>query len=238
MDVIPIDNLKRNPDIIKKCFKKINSTIICTKDISIVFPERYINKNLANIGSVVKVVSIYAILDGEGNYAIVNKPIFIDLTPTNIKTVEIDGVNYKELIFEKYSTFTTNTNLVMLDKFMFDLFDMFFIQGKVPWYLNYEDVSKIFIESKKYANNNVGENILAFEILTSIIARDKNDKTKYFRKVENKKSKPVFIGLQNIWYTFDNTISKLVGAYFDKGITSALVNKEEKTTKLEEILRA
>ena len=109
--------------------------------------------------------------------------------------------------------------------------------------MNYEDLSNLFKLSSKYAGTNIGDNPLAMEVLASIIARDKNDKTVLFRKLAKdmsvlRNNNPAFIALLNIYYSFTSTMSKLSGSYFKDGITSALVNKETESNAVEDMIKA
>jgi len=243
MDKLNISGLKRNPDIIKKCFKKVGKSLVVTKSIRVIFPDRYNNIDLALIGKTTRVVAIYAILDDEGNYAISNLPIFIELTPSNISDIDIDGNINKVLHFEAGEMYTPSSALVIDNRFLYDLFNEFYINGRIPWFMDYSDAISIFEKTKKYANSDLGENPITMEILSSIIARPKGNLNIFYRqKIKSIKdivaNKPEYIGLMNIFYTFDNTVSKLVGSYYSKGVSSAIVNKETSTTKIEEILRS
>lgn len=125
----------------------------------------------------------------------------------------------------------------MNDSFLYDLFDEFFIKGNIPWFLDYDDVNDLLLETKKYAGSNIGKNPLAFEILTSIIARDPNDKKQFFRKLDNTKKKPTYVGLNNIYYSYTTTGARLVGGYYGPGVTAAVVDKEEEASYIEKILK-
>ncbi len=241
MDSLKASGYKHNPDVIKRCFKTTGDVITVTEDIKVIFPERYVAQELAYIGSTVRVVSILAIVDSKNNYGVMIAPVYIELSPMNITSVTIDnGVN-KVLEFEKGGIFTGNRNLVRNEGFMYNLFDEFFLKGKIPWFLGYDHISDLLIESKKYAGSNIGKNPIAMEILTAIISRDVNDKKVFFRQIlESNKSKKqkTHIGLNNIYYSFDNTASKLVGGYYGAGVTSAVINKEKETTVVADMLRA
>lgn len=236
-----IRDLKRKPDIIKSAFKQIGNSLIVKEDLKILFPSRFINKHLASMGDTVNVLTIFAIVDENNNYAIINLPTKIELTPSMTNEVSINDDPYMLLEFYKNDVFTTNINLLQQDSFIYDLFDDLFIQGNVPWYLDYEDLSNILILSQKYAGSRIGNNPLGLEILTSIVARLKKDKTVFYRTLSKdikamNKEKPSYVALQNIYYTFNSTLAKTSGSYFKDGITSSLVNKEDKKTKLEEII--
>ena len=48
---------------------------------------------------------------------------------------------------------------------------------------------------------------------------------------------PALIPFRSVTYGATNTTAKLMGAYFDEGLTSALVNPSQRTEKIEELLR-
>ncbi len=234
------NKLKRDPEAIKKLYQKKNKYVVANDDFYILFPERYINKNLATIGSTVKLISIYAIVSKEMKYAVVNAPVFVNLIVNNITSVLINGVVYKVLEIAKGDTYIPNTNLVRSESFMYDIFDEFFLQGKVPWYIDYESLSNLFTEAGKYAGSKIGNDPLAMEIVASLISRDSKDKKISFRESVKSKvisNKPAYVGLNNVFYSYDNTMSKLMGGYFQQGITTAIVNPEVRTTKASELIR-
>lgn len=241
MQPFNIKNLKRKPDLIKSCFKVIGNSITLNKNLSVIFPTRFINKHLAYMGDTVNVLGIFAIVDDDNNYAIMNIPAMIELTPNMSNEININDDPYMLLEFDQYGVFSNNTKLLQEDGFIYDLFDDFFIQGNIPWYLDYEDLSNILVLSQKYAGSRIGSNPLGLEILTSIAARINSDKTIFYRTLSKdkeamKKQKPSYVALQNIYYTFSSTLAKTSGSYYKDGIVSAVVNKEKKKNKLEVIL--
>jgi hypothetical protein len=238
--MLEFSKLKRNGKLIVSKLKEKGDEIYATEKLSVVFPTRYINRHLCLIGNKVSLISVFLIADDKGNYGIMNIPAMIDLTPNEIMDIKVDGADYKELIFEKDSLFTDNNNLMKRADFMYDMFDEFLINGKVPFFLNYDDLSNLFRYTAKYANTGLGNNPLAMEITTSIIARSKKDvNVKYREYLSNPKGKveqPNFIGLMDIYNTFDSNINKMAGSYAKAGISSAVTNKQQTTSSIEEVL--
>jgi len=240
-NTVDISKLKHNPDVIKKKFKTVGDTIICKDDIYVMFPEKFIPKRLAIMGPTIKLVSLYAILDKNYNYATVIAPVYITLTPSNVNDVIVNGVMYKLLEFSKDSVYCGNRNLVQNDSFMYDLFTELYRLGNIPWYINYKMLSNIFLESKKYANSNIGNDPLAFEILSAIIARDVKDKKVQYRHIINSidANKPIsYVGIDDRLYAYDNTVAKIMGSYMEDGLTTAILDPEKETTLLSSLLRA
>ena len=239
MDDIDITKLKYNPTIIKNKLKIVGEMVMAGDDLMVVFPEHFIKRELAILGSTVKLVSIYCIIDSSYNYAVIASPIFQELSPERITETSIAGKLYKVLKFSKDTLFLVSDYLVITDNFLYDVFDEFFIKGNVPFYIDYEKLSGLFLESKKYANSNIGTNSIIFEIISAIISRNSNDKTIYWRHSLNKGSKDnmEYIGLSNIYYAFDSTGAKIIGSYFEPGLVNAVMNKEKTPTETVKVLR-
>lgn len=242
MESLQSKQFKRNPAAIKNAIKVAGNITTATQPLRIMFAARYINRKLALLDHNIQVVSIYALINEKNEYAVINAPIFQTLTPSNILDVSVDDKLYKMLYFNQGGVIIPNNRLIVRDSFLYDLFDELFVKGNVPWYLGYEDLSNIFLLSKQYANSKIGNDPLAFEILSSIVTRSSNDKKVYFRHMltENNVNKlhPVYIGLNNPYYSFDNTGAKLIGSRFGDGINVAIVEPEKKTSATSDILRA
>jgi hypothetical protein len=235
--------LKRDPGLYKRLLTKTKSgQIIVNDDCVVLFPERYLNKNLAVIDSEIKVLGIFAILDTKGKYSVCNIPAYLSLSPSNTLDTKMDDILFKELEFKKDSIFMDGSKIVKTEEFVFKLFDEFFIRGNIPWFMDYEDLSSIFRYGKKYAGTNLGNDPVTWELLTSVASRNPEDRLEYFRtiikNVNDKNKKPAYTALLSIYYSFNNTVNKLVGSYMDKGITSALVNPSENVENVEKLLRA
>lgn len=239
MDDIDISKLKYNPSVIKNKLKIVGDKVITGDDLMVVFPEHFIKRELAIIGSTVKLVSIYCIIDSSYNYAVMASPIYQELSPERITETSISGTLYTVLKFSKDTLFLVTDHLVISDNFLYDVFDEFFIKGNIPFYMDYEKLSGLFLESKKYANSSIGTNSIIFEIITSIISRNSIDKTIYWRHSLNKGTKDnmEYIGLSNIYYAFDNTGAKIIGSYFEPGLVNAVMNKEKTPTETVKVLR-
>jgi len=241
METVVSSSYKHKPDLIVKLLKQTGNTIIATDDLRIVFPDRYIDKSLAVLGSTVNVIAMVAILDNSDNYGVMLTPITMTVTPNAIEDIMIDGKLYKTLLFNKGDVIVPNTVMVKNADFMYNLFDEFFVKGNVPWYISYDMLSDIFIESKKYANSSIGNDIVAFEILAATIARSVKDKHKQYRQtIKSTKDKaPVYyVGLNNVYYSYVNTGAKLIGNYYGSAVTGAVVDKEKESTELVDMLRS
>jgi len=239
MDTLKLEGLKHNPSVIKDSLKQTGNVIKTTKPLKVIFPERYTTRSLAFMGSVVRLIGYFAIVNEKNEYGVMLVPAFYELAPFNVASVEIDGDVNTVLEFEANSVFITNTNIVKTNSMYYNVFDEFFVKGKIPWFLSYEMSSDIFLESKKYSGNSIGKNPITYELLTAITSRNLKDKNVQIRHTikDKKDTSRTVVGLNNIYYSFDNTASKLFGGYYGQGVTAAIVNKETETTAVADVLR-
>lgn len=232
-----INGLKRNPKAFQSTFKLKDNSTLTTEKVSVLFPERYIKRELASIDvSFVKVLGIYAIVNDRKEYTVINTPIYHELLPQSTEIIDINGDNYIMCGFDKDSVFLSSNDLVILDSFVYELFAEFFLQGNVPWYLDYTDLVNIFRQSKQFTNTSLGDDIVTWETLTSLVTRYSSDKTKYHRQTVDKPYS--FVGLNDIRYGYDNTGARIIGGYMKEGIVTAIIDQEKETSDTSRILRA
>jgi hypothetical protein len=239
MELIDKDKYKRDTKYIKSLFEVKNGKTFTKGELKIIFPQRFISKSLAVMGSTVTVIGLFGILSN-GKFANTIAPIMFKTTPMGISESVIDGKEYVVLEFDKDQVFMDNNNLIQQESFMYNIFEEFYLAGNIPWYMDYEDLSNVFLESKKYAKSRIGDNPVTLELLTSVITRDTKDKmTLYRNAIKDKKDKRPYeyIGLSNIFYSYNNTGARLVGSYLKLGINAALVDKEKEPTKVASLLR-
>nr|DAX15854.1 MAG TPA: hypothetical protein [Caudoviricetes sp.] len=244
-DTLDVSTWKRNPKEVVKSLKIVGDQTIATDEIRIIFPERFTSKGLCSLDKITNLISYYCIADKNDNYAITNDPVFQTFQPDKISMINIKDLpdsnkSYIMLKFNKDSTVIVNNQLVQDTSIMFNILDEFYNNGKIPWYMNYEDIANIFLNSKKYAGSNVGNDPVGFELLSSLISKDKTG----LRPYKDILTKREDIFTQKVVYTkladvqsFRDTASKLIGNYFKDGLASALVENEETSSDISKLLR-
>lgn len=231
----------RDPDRLYRALAKTNQQLIAKEPLRIYIPVRFAEKKLAYVGSDTYIVGIYMIATEDDRYAISSVDAMMQIDPTNVTKVKMQDTEYYEFYFRKGAVVVKNLNLVKNNKLIYDIFNEMITKGKAPWYLNYLDYSKILSSAKKYAGVNVGENHEVMELLASMLARQPDDKTKYYRtmvktKAEVLSKQPALIALRSVQYSATNTVNKLAGSYFRPALISALNNPSERVTRLDRIL--
>lgn len=220
-----------------------NDQLFTTQACRIQIPTRFHDRGLAHIDIDNYIFGIFPIILDDGTYAVCNIDAMVKILPYKVLTVNIKDVPYYEFHFEANSVVIANLNLVRRDTLVYNLLEEFVFNGNIPWYLDYEDVGKIFDTSSDYAGININNNYEVLELLASMISRDKKDRTKYYRTTldtydDMTKSPPVFVPMKSVFYSATNTMSKLAGNYYNDGVVSALVQPTHEVERLESLIRS
>lgn len=241
METLDISKLTKNENIIKQKFKVVKDMTLTTDDLSIVFPVDYTNRYLAALDEYVEVVCIFAILDNKGNYASTLAPIKQRFYPSNIEVVNIEGVKYYKLDFSKNGVFFNSNKGIQTMNFVYDLFNMFILLGKVPWYVDYISLSNLIAESSKYNGNNIGNDVFIMELIASIITKYKDNPDISYRHVVNtlkdiKDKQVTYKGLDNHIFNVETTSSRLIGGHLEDNLIAGIIDPTTNNTKIENIL--
>jgi hypothetical protein len=238
-----ISKLERNPEKVHAYLKELpDMRLVTTKGVKMLIPSRYAERGLAQIGVETYIVGICAIVVDDKYYALLMVNAMVRVEPTSSMKIMIDEDEYYEFYFEPGSTVMSSLLLVKTDTLVYKIYDEIFSKGRVPWYMTYQDMGKLFDTAVLHAGANVGKNHEVTELLVSLIARDENDRHKFFRQTlqsaaDLKKKKPAVIPLRSVTYAATNTTNKLAGSYFHDGVVSALNSPSERVERIEGVLR-
>jgi len=238
-----ISHLIRDPVKVKEALKEINNSLIAIHPCKIYIPEHYIGAELGNIAEETYILATYGIVVEDKYYGVSRACALMQIEPSGSNTVEIQGLKYLEFSFNKGDAVIKNLNLVKTGTLVYRVYVDIISKGKVPWYFNQEDLGFIFDTAKEHANADLHTDSALLELIASSMARQKSNKTKFFRHDNQLKSvaklthKPSFIPLMSVSLQVVNTTSKLLGNYHSEAITSALVNPSTESSSLEELLR-
>ena len=239
----PRQRFKRDAGAVQAYLKELpDGRLVTTKGCKIYIPTRYAERGLASIGIETHIVGIYAIVVEDQYYAVCSVNAMQRIEPTSSIKVVFNDEEYYEFTFDPGSTVISSLQLVKTDTLVFKIYDEIISKGRVPWYLGYADLGRLFDTAKYHAGANIGQNHEVTELLISMIARDSKDRRVYYRQsVKTLKdvqdNPPAFIPLRSTTYGATNTTSKLAGSYFKDGLTSALVSPADRVEPIEDILR-
>jgi hypothetical protein len=237
-----IKSLIRNPKKVQDSLQELpDLRLVTLTGCKIYIPVRFAERGLAEIGNDTYICGVYAIVVEDKYYAVSTVNAMLRIEPSTVLKIKIHGDEYFEFTFNPGATVVSTLNLVRTDTLVYRIYDEIIAKGKVPWYLGYEELGKIFDTARYHAGANIGGNSEVTELIISIIARDPKDKINYYRTVAQTDAlrdsiKPAFISLRSVEYASTNTTTKLAGSYFGTGVISALVNPSERKERLESIL--
>lgn len=233
----------RDPTKVKNNLTALETgELITSKECKIHIPSRYIERDLALVGIDTYIYGVYALIYEEEYYSVFSINGIVQIDPYKIIKEKVDGVEYTALYFEANSVLIKNLNIVQRDTLVNKLLDEFIFQSKIPWYLNYNDLGKLFDTAKQYANSNISQRYEVMELLVSLISRNSNEMQNYYRTFITEPDQvftnpPNYVPLNSVYYSASNTLNKLAGNYMSKGLVSALVSKTENVERIESLLK-
>ena len=236
-----IEDLKRVPnETFNKYLEYRKNSIFTNSKLFIIFPDRYLKRELALIGREISVFGHFILVDETGNYILINFPAKVTLTPNSIDDITIDDKEYKLLEFNPNSYIIEDTRYIPDNDDIFKLFDDFLIRNNnIPFYMGYEDLLNLFIRAVDITGSKLALNPVGVATLVSIVGRDKD--YDFIRIKKNKKdilkSKIKWVGLNNVDKAYKNIMSMITGNYLDKGLTAALQINKPSPTDIENVYR-
>lgn len=216
--------------------------IITKKGCKVYIPVRFEEQGLATIGTNTTMLGFFPIVLDDGSYAVSSALTMVRTKPDEINNIKIEDEGYLELVYYAGSSVIANTEVLQDANLLFLTWDEFISKGKIPWYLNYEDLGKIYENSKHYTGVTLGANRVILELIASVIARDPKNLNSHYRHVVKSIGDltaypPTVVKLNSVTYGASNTTAKLIGAYWEEGVTSALINPSQKNEAIEDLLR-
>lgn len=235
-----ISDFKRDAGKVKDALHKTRTESILAKSpCRIYIPSRWQDKHLASVGNEIHILGMFMIATEDMYYAVNHVDAMVKIDPRSVNRVYFEEVEYLEFIFERGDTVFDNINLVKNDKLPYYIFDEFVSKGKVPVYMNYFDLAKLFDTASKHAGVTLASTPTILHMVLSMIARDKSDPNRYFRQVVDGKNinDVLYIPLNSSTHGANNTTARLLGSHFNDNLTSALVNPSDRQENIERLLR-
>lgn len=218
--------------------------IVCRKDIDIIFSESYIEKDLCTIADKIDIIGVFAIVDPEtkefGTFAI---PSRVTINPAMMRKFKNNDMSYRVISYMKNDTIMDASEVVVDDKLSYYLYNNFVELARVPWYLHYDALLGIFDQEWHYVGKLLTDVPQVIDMLISSIARDAQNDTALYRGAIKDKSEvftrpPKWVPLKNISMGPADTMNKILGAYYDDGLASAIAEPSDIVTDVEKIMRS
>lgn len=234
-------NLRHNPAAVAKHYKYAgDKCVVSGTGLQIIFPERWVAKELAELGETVHLIGYFAVVDALGNYGKMMIPAVVRTQPDRISKVVIDGDPYVKMEYDPGSNLISNMQVVRDDNLVYYIYSEFFEKARIPFYFDYAECAKFFTESQKYNGFKLGYDPAALEFLVAFMHRNPDNIGESFRHRPDAKSgkvKPSIMGLNDVTTGSNNFITKVTKSYTTSGITSALNNPARRAERIETMLR-
>lgn len=206
----------------------------CKEPVNIEFPKWYQDKQLFDISEQTYLYGVFAI-HCKDKYSVSIIPTVLVTSPILITEVEHNGEPYFQLRYGKDDKVIENEQVIQHSFLSYNFFNAYFMQGKVPWFVTYEDLCRILDNMVQYGASNLGINQVSNEVVTSFITRQSKDKTLFHRMAPD--ADLAYVDLMDVRYSTLSTLSKLAGNYFEEALVGALVQEEKSPNKLENLVR-
>lgn len=218
-------------------FTVVENTMVFTGEIcSVKIPTHYQIYDLLKVTSEVRTLAIFEILiNNTYSYGFL-LPAVIRMEPSRISRITEEGIEYQVCEFVNGDKFMVSTVILREPFIATSMYQEFISLGKLPSFMTYETTAKLFDAVEKVCDVNLHAPHVVWEMIYAHLFRDPTDLSIKYRFTDMK-DKPIFIGTNNVAFGPDSTTSKLIGAYFNDGINSAIVNASEQQYDLEDLLR-
>ncbi len=237
-----MDKLIRDPSKVISHLKESDDGVVYTDvPMKLHIPERYLTRKLAVIGLETYILSFFALIVDDKYYSVDYTPVMIQIDPASNTRVMIDDVSYVEFHFDANSVVFKNTDVVQDDKLAFYIYSEHIDKGHIPWYFGLEEHAMMLTDCSKWAGINLGDRS-SLDLIKMTMVRDSQDYGKFYRHIlqslnDLETNPPTFIPFRSVTWNTTDTTSKLNGAYFSDGVTTALVNPSEHVEHMERLLR-
>jgi hypothetical protein len=232
------NKIKRNADKVQESLKEITfgeKIKLTTKARAYLYiPYRFVTAGLAYIEDRIQVISQYALVVGD-SYTVANVPALVEIKPDSRKRVKIGDEEYLEFFFDQNAVVLEDTRLFQQSSQVYNIFNEEIAKGNVPLYFSDVDLLFCLDLADSFANLKLGKNNVSLEMIISSITRSSNDPTQYHRL--NPDGGYQFIALRNNQLGATNTLAKMMGSYYEPGITSSLSRSSDKLEDIERLMR-
>lgn len=233
---------KHSKTRVDSALKKVGTQFIAQEPLRIHIPERFSERGLAEIGDVSYILGFMAIITEDNHYANTVVTAMMRTEPDRIGKVVVDDVGYIELFYDKGSAVVASTDVVINDNLPHRIYTEMLGKGRIPWYYTYEDIMKMFVDTKRYNGVTIGADFAIWEFISAALCRDPENTSQYFRqrpnaKADAKRMTPLYFPLRNVSVGATNVTAKLGGSYTNDGITASLVSPSDRPERIETLLR-
>lgn len=234
-----ISKLKRNPKLVHDTLMETEDGALVTKSgCFILFPEKYISKGLASIGTEISCLAVFAIFIDDTTYAVSSATSICHLGDGIIDNVTIEDTVYTRVTFGPGDIIMKNTNLIVDGKLVNTIMDFFMGYALSPFFFNYLDMAELFLNVNYFNGLHMGDIQLVRDIMAANISRKLDNAKIPFRTGITAKElhiRPQFIPQNNIALNASSNLARLNGPELMRATRAALLDTKTTASDLEEL---
>lgn len=227
----------RDPTILKKFTQEgSDSPVIFKGDTCVVrILEKFEMYGCLQVTDVVRTLGIFDMtVDG------VQTGMFlagrIEMHPSDVERIEVDGTRYVQLTFKHGDVFMTTTNTVKDEKLAYVVWIMYIKYGNLLKAMSYEDQAIIFDRMRNTCGIQFPVDHVVYETIFAHLSRSLYDLTIPYRNTDMKENFRR-INLSDVSHAARSTSARVIGAYFNDGINAALTKPSTSNSLIEDLLR-
>lgn len=216
-----------------------DKSVVALEKLTICFPKRFEQSNLAEIGDTVTSILMLGIIVGD-SYGFFGGMTKVVLKPGDIYEETVDNDRYFMLEFEPGDVVFDSLVIPMDANIGYYYYLEFSKYARIPWYFTSEDLLGVYDEAKFYTGKGMGACNQAIRVIYSLVGRDNKNLDIPFRysvELKDPTKKPRIIGINNPGQLLNSTFSRLASGYMSDNIVSGILNPDTKVTSLEEVIR-
>ena len=220
-------------------FKKTknNSIVFTGESLEIRIPSKFSQYGYLIISDEISTLGVFDMIIDDEYHVGMNILGTITIVPSDTDTMTYDQIDYTVLYLKNSDVFIKNTKILKDPNVVYTLWSEWITDGRVPYYINYTNLLKMFENVKELTGQGIGVSRSVFEGIIAYLARDPKDKSRQYR-LSNMKDPMHFVALSSVSEGPSGTLARLNGAYFrDQGLTAALKIKVTDEQPFENILR-
>jgi hypothetical protein len=235
-----ITGLVKNPEKVKKALTILeDGSVIANRNLFIQIPRRFTQNGLAEITDFVTTAPVLGIILPDDCYCCFLSMLNMNLYPTDMTDVSINGDKYVHMEFFKGDTVFENVRSSIDPNMPYYYFMEFVNYAKIPWYMDWKVHSTLFDSALAELGKKVGASPQVMRTLFSIIYRDPDDLEKPYRgsKAMKEGRDPVIVGLNNPSMLITDSFSRYIGGYLNDNLLSSIIKPSDKVTGLDKMIR-
>lgn len=222
------EKFKRDRDYCLGNLEERGEVLVCKKPITIIYPTRWEDINLATLGDVVSVIGFYLMIVGD-RYMVGSALCRQQFTPATISMIKLEGNNFRQLKFDAGQPVLRTMQVVKEDTIPYYIFHEFIELGKFPLeYMDYIDVISVYNSAHYYCGEAVGATTSIISAVGASICRDPDNPSEAFSTAINDimtTKRPLIAPFLEYQLGTSSTLSKIMGARAADGLDSALVSE-------------